>query len=220
MAYIIKAENLSKSYKRGSETVYALQEANLVINAGEFISIVGPSGSGKTTFMNMLGCLDTPSSGGYLLNGTQIAGLKERDLVKVRQENIGFVFQQFYLLPTLTVKENVELPLLFQNKGLNRSKEILETVGLSHRYTHLPKELSGGEMQRVAIARALINSPKILLADEPTGNLDTKNSEKVITLFRELHRLGLTIIMVTHNPELARIADRIITMTDGRIKTA
>jgi len=220
MAHIIKAENLSKSYKRGSETVYALQEANLVINAGEFISIVGPSGSGKTTFMNMLGCLDTPSSGGYLLNGTQIAGLKERDLVKVRQENIGFVFQQFYLLPTLTVKENVELPLLFQNKGLNRSKEILETVGLSHRYTHLPKELSGGEMQRVAIARALINSPKILLADEPTGNLDTKNSEKVITLFRELHRLGLTIIMVTHNPELARIADRIITMTDGRIKTA
>ncbi|MBS3949086.1 MAG: ABC transporter ATP-binding protein [Peptococcaceae bacterium] len=217
---MIKAENLSKSYKRGSETVYALQEANLVINAGEFISIVGPSGSGKTTFMNMLGCLDTPSSGGYLLNGTQIAGLKERDLVKVRQENIGFVFQQFYLLPTLTVKENVELPLLFQNKGLNRSKEILETVGLSHRYTHLPKELSGGEMQRVAIARALINSPKILLADEPTGNLDTKNSEKVITLFRELHRLGLTIIMVTHNPELARIADRIITMTDGRIKTA
>ena len=218
MAHIITAENLSKSYKRGSETVYALQEANLAISAGEFISIVGPSGSGKTTLMNMLGCLDTPTSGEYLLNGTQIAGLKEKDLVKVRQENIGFVFQQFFLLPTLTVKENVELPLLFKNKGSNRSKELLETVGLTHRHTHLPKELSGGEMQRVAIARALINSPKILLADEPTGNLDTKNSEKVISLFRELHRSGLTIIMVTHNPELARIADRIITITDGKIQ--
>jgi len=218
MAHIITAENLSKSYKRGSETVSALQEANLAISAGEFISIVGPSGSGKTTLMNMLGCLDTPTSGEYLLNGTQIAGLKEKDLVKVRQENIGFVFQQFFLLPTLTVKENVELPLLFKNKGSNRSKEFLETVGLTHRHTHLPKELSGGEMQRVAIARALINSPKILLADEPTGNLDTKNSEKVISLFRELHRSGLTIIMVTHNPELARIADRIITITDGKIQ--
>ena len=220
MAHIIKAENLTKSYKRGSETVHALQGANLTINAGEFISIVGPSGSGKTTFMNLLGCLDTPSSGAYVLNGTQIAGLKEKDLVKVRQENIGFVFQQFFLLPTLTVKENVELPLLFKNKGSNRSKELLETVGLTHRHTHLPKELSGGEMQRVAIARALINAPKILLADEPTGNLDTKNSEKVIGLFRELHRSGLTIIMVTHNPELARIADRIITITDGQIKVS
>ncbi|MDP3487075.1 MAG: ABC transporter ATP-binding protein [Bacillota bacterium] len=220
MAQIIKAESLSKSYKRGSETVHALQEASLLINAGEFISIVGPSGSGKTTFMNLLGCLDTPTSGKYLLNGTQIAGLKEKDLVKVRQENIGFVFQQFFLLPTLTVKENVELPLLFRNKGSNRSKEILETVGLSHRYTHLPKELSGGEMQRVAVARALINSPKILLADESTGNLDTKNSQKVIALFRELHRSGLTIIMVTHNPELARIADRIVTINDGRIQVS
>ena len=220
MTHIIKAENLSKSYKRGSETVHALQEASLTIGAGEFISIVGPSGSGKTTLMNLLGCLDTPTSGKYLLDGIQIAGLKEKDLVKVRQENIGFVFQQFFLLPTLTVKENVELPLLFRNKGSNRSKEILETVGMSHRHTHLPKELSGGEMQRVAVARALINSPKILLADEPTGNLDTKNSEKVISLFRELHRSGLTIIMVTHNPELARIADRIVTITDGRIQVS
>ena len=220
MAHIIRAENLSKSYRRGSETVHALQEATLTLKAGEFASIVGPSGSGKTTFMNLLGCLDTPSSGSYLLSGNEIAGLKEKDLVRVRQENIGFVFQQFFLLPTLTVKENVELPLLFKNKGSNRSKELLETVGLTHRYNHLPKELSGGEMQRVAVARALINSPKILLADEPTGNLDTKTSEKVIALFRELHRSGLTIIMVTHNPELARIADRLITITDGRIKVS
>lgn len=220
MAHIIKTDSLSKTYKRGSETVYALQDANLTIEAGEFISIIGPSGSGKTTLMNMLGCLDAPSSGNYLLNGIQIAGLKEKDLVKVRQDNIGFVFQQFFLLPTLTVRENVELPLLFKNKGSNRSRELLETVGLTHRHTHLPKELSGGEMQRVAVARALINSPKILLADEPTGNLDSKNSEKVIALFRELHRSGLTVIMVTHNPELARITDRTITITDGKIQVS
>jgi len=215
---IIKTDNLSKLYKRGSETVYALQDASLTINQGEFISIVGPSGSGKTTFMNLLGCLDAPSSGSYCLNGIEVAGLKEKELVKVRQDNIGFVFQQFFLLPTLTVKENVELPLLFKNKGSNKSRELLETVGINHRHSHLPKELSGGEMQRVAIARALINNPKILLADEPTGNLDTKNSERVIELFRDLHRSGLTIIMVTHNPEIARIADRIVTITDGRIR--
>lgn len=220
MAQVIKTTNLSKSYKRGSETVYALQDANLEVSSGEFISIVGPSGSGKTTLMNLLGCLDTPTSGSYLLNGTEVAGLKEQDLVKVRQDNIGFVFQQFFLLPTLTVRENVELPLLFKNKGTNRSQELLKTVGIQHRRTHFPKELSGGEMQRVAIARALINAPKLLLADEPTGNLDTKNSEKVINLFKELHRDGLTIIMVTHNPEIARLAERIVTITDGRITDA
>lgn len=220
MEHIIRTNKLSKSYRRGSETVYALQEASLEVRHGEFIAIVGPSGSGKTTFMNLLGCLDTPSSGSYLLSGREVAGLKEQELVKVRQENIGFVFQQFLLLPTLTVKENVELPKLFRNRGENRSRELLEIVGLNHRQSHLPKELSGGEMQRVAIARALVNNPKILLADEPTGNLDTKNSDKVIALFKELHRQGLTIIMVTHNHEIARLADRIVTIADGQIKVS
>lgn len=215
---VIKTNKLCKSYVRGSETVYALQNANLEVNAGEFISIVGPSGSGKTTLMNLLGCLDTPTSGSYLLNGTEVAGLKESLLVKVRQENIGFVFQQFYLLPTLTVQENVELPLLFKDRVSDKSRELLEIVGLSHRRTHLPKELSGGEMQRVAIARSLINNPKILLADEPTGNLDSKNSEKVIGLFKELYKSGLTIIMVTHNNDIAHLADRVITILDGRIQ--
>lgn len=216
---VIKTEKLCKSYVRGSETVYALQNASLEVQAGEFISIVGPSGSGKTTLMNLLGCLDTPTSGSYRLNGQEVAGLKEAQLVKVRQENIGFVFQQFFLLPTLTVQENVELPLLFKDKGSNRSHELLDTVGLSHRHTHLPKELSGGEMQRVAIARALINNPKILLADEPTGNLDRKNSDKVVSLFKELHNSGLTIIMVTHNNEIARLADRVISISDGQIQS-
>lgn len=214
---MIRTEKLCKSYARGSETVHALQDASLEVRAGEFIAIVGPSGSGKTTLMNLLGCLDTPTSGSYVLNGQEVAGLRESQLVKVRQENIGFVFQQFFLLPTLTVRENVELPLLFKDKGSNRSRELLDTVGLSHRYTHLPKELSGGEMQRVAIARALINNPKILLADEPTGNLDSKNSERVISLFKELQQSGLTIIMVTHNNEIARLADRVISISDGQI---
>lgn len=215
---VIKTNSLCKSYTRGSETVHALLNASLEVKQGEFISIVGPSGSGKTTLMNLLGCLDTPTSGSYLLNGQEVAGLNESGLVKVRQENIGFVFQQFFLLPTLTVRENVELPLLFKDKGSNRSRELLDTVGLSHRYTHLPKELSGGEMQRVAIARSLINNPKILLADEPTGNLDSKNSDKVISLFKDLHKSGLTIIMVTHNKEIAALADRVITISDGMIQ--
>lgn len=215
---MIKTDKLCKHYRRGSETVYALQEASLDIAAGEFVAIVGPSGSGKTTLMNLLGCLDTPTSGSYRLRGQEVAGLKESGLVRLRQENIGFVFQQFFLLPTLTVEENIELPLLFRDKGQRRTRELLDTVGLSHRRTHLPKELSGGEMQRVAIARALINNPAILLADEPTGNLDSKNSLKVIELFRELNGRGLTTIVVTHNHEIARMAGRTIAITDGQIK--
>ncbi len=215
---MIKTDKLCKHYRRGSETVYALQGASLDIAAGEFVAIVGPSGSGKTTLMNLLGCLDTPTSGSYRLRGQEVAGLKESGLVRLRQENIGFVFQQFFLLPTLTVEENIELPLLFRDKGQRRTRELLDTVGLSHRRTHLPKELSGGEMQRVAIARALINNPAILLADEPTGNLDSKNSLKVIELFRELNGRGLTTIVVTHNHEIARMAGRTIAITDGQIK--
>jgi ABC-type lipoprotein export system ATPase subunit len=217
MIDVIRTSKLGKSYERGREVVHALVDASVTVKRGEFVSIIGPSGSGKTTLMNLLGCLDTPTSGSYLLNGREIQGLKERELSRVRQENIGFVFQQFFLLPTLTVRENVELPLLFRNKGKNPSLKLLELVGLSHRLNHLPRELSGGEMQRVAVARALINSPEILLADEPTGNLDSENSEKIIALFRELHQQGLTIIVVTHNPAIAEIGDRTIHIRDGRI---
>ena len=216
---MIQTDKLCKHYRRGSETVHALDRATLSIAAGEFVAIVGPSGSGKTTLMNLLGCLDTPTSGSYRLRGQETAGLKESGLVRLRQEHIGFVFQQFFLLPTLTVEENIELPLLFRDKRGKRTKELLETVGLSHRRTHLPRELSGGEMQRVAIARALINTPAILLADEPTGNLDSKNSLKVIELFRELNSGGLTTIIVTHNHDLAAGAGRIIAISDGQIKS-
>jgi len=214
---LIVTSKLGKNYRRGSETVHALEDASLTIKAGELLALVGPSGSGKTTFMNLLGCLDTPSSGSYLLNGQEIAGRKESELVKIRQQNIGFVFQQFFLLPTLTVQENVELPLLFNPSGKSRANELLELVGLTHRRHHLPKELSGGEMQRVAVARALINRPKILLADEPTGNLDSKNSEKVMALFNDLHKQGLTIVLVTHNMEIAKHSQRVVRLADGRI---
>jgi len=217
---VIKTDKLCKHYRRGSETVHALQNASLSIEKGEFVAIVGPSGSGKTTLMNLLGCLDTSTSGSYRLRGQEVAGLKESQLVRLRQDNIGFVFQQFFLLPTLTVQENVELPLLFKDKGKSRAKELLETVGLSHRRTHLPKELSGGEMQRVAIARALVNSPEILLADEPTGNLDSKNSLKVIELFRALNSGGLTTILVTHNHDIATMTTRTIAIADGEIQSS
>jgi putative ABC transport system ATP-binding protein len=216
----MQTEKLSKSYVRGSETVYALQDASISMAHGEFAAVIGPSGSGKTTLLNLLGCLDTPTSGSYLLSGREVAGLRESQLVKVRRENIGVVFQQFHLLPTLTVNENVELPLLFsRGKGkTRRAEELLDIVGLSHRRSHLPRELSGGEMQRVAIARALINSPKVLLADEPTGNLDSKNSAKILQLFAGLNRDGLTIVMVTHNADVAKCAQHIITLADGRIQ--
>jgi putative ABC transport system ATP-binding protein len=216
---VIQTDKLCKHYRRGSETVHALDNATLSIAAGDFVAIVGPSGSGKTTLMNLLGCLDTPTSGSYRLRGQETAGLKESGLVRLRQEHIGFVFQQFFLLPTLTVEENIELPLMFRDNRGKRTKELLEVVGLSHRRTHLPKELSGGEMQRVAVARALINSPSILLADEPTGNLDSKNSLKVIELFRELNSRGLTTIIVTHNHEIAAMAGHRIAIADGRIKS-
>ncbi len=217
MQAIIETKALSKQYQRGSEVVHALNVVNLQVKQGEFISIVGPSGSGKSTLMNLLGCLDTATTGSYRLGGQEIVGMHEKQLAKIRQSKIGFVFQQFLLLPTLTVLENVELPLLFTGKGGSRAKELLEVVGLSHRERHLPRQLSGGEMQRVAIARALINDPQVLLADEPTGNLDSQNSAKVIKLFNELNDRGLTIIMVTHNNELADVADRVITITDGQI---
>jgi putative ABC transport system ATP-binding protein len=219
MSGIIEAKGLCKIYRRGREEIQALKNVDFCLEAGEFVSIIGPSGSGKTALLNMLGCLDTPSSGSLRLNGIEIAVKKERDLVKIRRENIGFVFQQFYLMPTLTARENIELPLLFSGKSgsAKRIEEVLQMVGLADRGDHLPGQLSGGEMQRVAIGRALINDPKIVLADEPTGNLDSATSEMIFGLFSELNKKGLTLVVVTHNLDLARRAEKMYTLRDGRI---
>lgn len=219
MSDIIEAKNLTKVYRRGREEIHALNDVDFSVAKGEFISIIGPSGSGKTALLNVLGCLDTPSGGSLRLNGVETSGLKERHLVKLRRENIGFVFQQFYLMPTLTARENIELPLLFSHKNGNKSRinEILQMVGLADRGDHLPGQLSGGEMQRVAIGRALINDPKIILADEPTGNLDSATSQMIFELFAELNRQGMTMIIVTHNLDLARQAHKMYTLKDGRI---
>ncbi|MBM3118195.1 MAG: ABC transporter ATP-binding protein [Chloroflexi bacterium] len=216
---IILAKGLTKIYHRGSEEIHALKEVSFAVAKGEFVAIVGPSGSGKTTLLNLLGCLDTPSQGSLRLDGTEVSGLKEKDLVKLRRKNIGFVFQQFYLLPTLTVRENIELPLLFNKRNSYQSKidEVIELVGLSARAGHLPSQLSGGEMQRVAIGRALVNEPKIILADEPTGNLDSATSLKIFDLFQNLNSQGLTLIIVTHNVEIAKLAHRVIHLRDGEI---
>ena len=214
---IIEASGISKIYRRGREEVCALRGVNLTIEAGEFISIVGPSGAGKTALMNILGCLDTPSSGTLIIDKIPVTGKGEAELVKIRREHIGFVFQQFFLIPTLTVGENVGLPLLFSGRPyeLETIESLLEKVGLSHRADHLPGQLSGGEMQRVAIARALVNNPRILLADEPTGNLDSVTADGIYRLFEDLHRQGITVIVVTHNRELAQRAGRVITIRDG-----
>jgi putative ABC transport system ATP-binding protein len=219
MSGIIEARELCKVYRRGREEIQALKNVDFCVEAGEFISIIGPSGSGKTALLNMFGGLDTPSSGSLRLNGNEIAGRKERDLVKIRRENIGFVFQQFYLMPTLTARENIELPLLFSKKNGSKKRidEVLQMVGLADRGDHLPGELSGGEMQRVAIGRALINDPRIILADEPTGNLDSATSEMIFGLFSELNKRGLTLVVVTHNLDLARRAEKMYTLRDGRI---
>src|SRR4030043_281950 len=216
---VISAKGLTKIYHRGSEEIHALKDVSFTISKGEFAAIVGPSGSGKTTLLNLVGCLDTPTRGSLRLNGVEVNGLKERDLVKLRRENIGFVFQQFFLLPTLTVHENVELPLLFSKRDAYKSKvdEIIKLVGLKTRAEHLPNQLSGGEMQRVAIARALVNEPKIILADEPTGNLDSATSLRIFKLFQNLNSQGLTLIVVTHNLELAKIAHNVIQLRDGEI---
>lgn len=219
MRNIIEAEDLTKVYRRGREEIHALKDVDFHVEEGEFVSIIGPSGSGKTALLNVLGCLDTPTRGSLRINGTITNGLKERNLVRLRRENIGFVFQQFYLMPTLTARENIELPLLFSKKEgrCGRIDEVLEMVGLSDRGDHLPGQLSGGEMQRVAIGRALINDPKIILADEPTGNLDSETSQKIYELFSQLNENGLTLVVVTHNLELARQAHKMYTLRDGQI---
>ena len=213
--------DVNKVYPMVGTEVRALQGINLQIEAGEFIAILGPSGSGKSTIMHILGCLDTPTSGTYHLDGAAIQGLSRNELAEIRNHKIGFVFQSFHLLPRATACENVELPLIFA--GINAAdrrtsaKRVLEQVGLSHRMRHLPNELSGGERQRVAIARALINKPSILLADEPTGNLDSHSGAEILALFEKLHAEGRTVILVTHDEMIASRAHRVIRILDGRI---
>ncbi len=217
---MIELKGIEKIYIRGAEHVRALNGIDLSIGQGEFVSITGHSGSGKTTLLHILGCLDKPTKGAMSLSGITINGMPESGLVKIRRQKIGFVFQQFYLIPGLSVLENVALPLLFgrTKKATDEIKSLLKLVGLQDKIDRKPSELSGGEMQRVAIARALINNPEVILADEPTGNLDTENSENIFLLLKSLNSRGITIIMVTHNTDLAGRADRIIRLKDGKIQ--
>ncbi len=218
MPPVITATNLTKTYRRGREEVRALDGVSFEINRGEFVAVVGPSGAGKTTLLNLLGAMDTPTSGSLKIAGRDLAHAGDSVLTCLRREKIGFVFQHFGLIPILTVFENVLLPGVFaQRPSAARVDELLEKIGLNHRRRHLPRELSGGEMQRVAIARALVNEPEILLADEPTGNLDSETGGTIISLFKTLAEEGLTVVTVTHNPEMIRAGDRRLTLADGRI---
>ena len=218
---MIEMTAIRKVYSTGRMEVEALKGVNLTIGNNEYVSIVGPSGSGKSTLMNLIGCLDTPSTGTYMLSGENVAGLDRNQLAEVRNKKIGFVFQSFNLLPYATALENVALPLLFagigDKKRNERAKEMLERVGLGERMDHKPTELSGGQMQRVAIARALANNPAIILADEPTGNLDSASGHAIADLFGELHAAGQTIVMITHDNGLAKIASRSVHIRDGEI---
>jgi len=218
---MISIKNLNKVYKNGSVEVHALKNINLEIEHGEFIAIMGQSGSGKSTLMNIIGCLDRPTSGEYILDGIEISKQGQDDLSLIRNKKIGFVFQAFNLIPRTNILRNVELPMIYakvkSNKRKQRSLELLERVGLKERIDHLPNELSGGQKQRVAIARALANNPPIILADEPTGNLDTQSSEDIMEIFKSLNTDGTSVILVTHEPEIAKYADRVIVFRDGAI---
>ena len=219
----IKTEALTKNYQLGSELVHALRGVDLEIRRGEYLAIMGPSGSGKSTLMNLIGCLDSPSSGKYWLAGRLVSDLTEDDLAAIRNQEIGFVFQTFNLLARATALHNVELPMIYSGTApaerLERAKRALEAVELGNRAMHRPNELSGGQRQRVAIARALVNAPSILLADEPTGNLDSKTGEEIMALFDRLHRQGNTMVLVTHENDIARRADRILRLRDGLIES-
>jgi putative ABC transport system ATP-binding protein len=218
----IKTENLTKSYAMDAETVLALRDVNLSIQRGEYVAIMGPSGSGKSTLMNLIGCLDVPTSGKYWLAGRLVSDLDEDQLARIRNQEVGFIFQTFNLLPRATALQNVELPMIYKGlraeERLERAKRALEAVELGNRMMHKPSELSGGQRQRVAIARALVNSPSILLADEPTGNLDSRTGKEIMALFERLHREKNSIILVTHEREIAEHADRVIYLRDGQIE--
>ena len=219
---VIQVADVHKYYDLGETRVHALRGVDLKIEPGEFVAIMGSSGSGKSTFMNMLGCLDKPTSGKYLLEGTDVAQLNKKQLAEIRNRKLGFVFQGFNLLSRTTALENVELPTLYAHMDkaarTQRSREVLEMVGLGERTGHFPSQLSGGQQQRVAIARALVNRPSILLADEPTGNLDSRTSVEIMQIFQELNDDGLTIVLVTHEPDIAQYAKRIVVFRDGKIK--
>ena len=216
---VLSANGLTKDYRRGRHTVRALDEVSLQVCRGEFVAVVGPSGSGKTTLLNLAGCMDVPTTGTLLLLGQPVQELADPERTRLRREQIGFVFQNSALLPTLTVAENVGLPAFLARKPAEpRLSELLEKMKLTERRAHRPHELSGGEMQRTAIARALINGPQLLLADEPTGNLDAATGEAIIALFQQLNREGLTLVVVTHNPRLARAAGRTLELADGKLR--
>ena len=220
---LIKVKNLKKQFQIGSEIVYAIKDISFNVDAGEFISIMGPSGSGKTTLMNIIGCLDSPTSGEYHLDQNEVSSLDDNELAAIRNKKIGFVFQSFHLLSRNTALNNVMLPLTYagydKNEALKKAKGVLTEVGLDDRLSHKPNELSGGQQQRVAIARALVNNPSIVFADEPTGNLDSKTGADVMNLFKELNNNGQTIIIITHEDNIAKQSNRIITIMDGLIKS-
>jgi putative ABC transport system ATP-binding protein len=220
---LIQITNIKRDFALGNEIVYVLKGIDLEINKGEYVALMGPSGSGKSTLMNLLGCLDTPTSGTYILNGKDVSKMHDDELAEIRNKEIGFVFQTFNLLPRTTALDNVALPMVYagfsKSERKTRAEEVLNQVGLADRMDHQPNQLSGGQRQRVAVARALVNNPSIILADEPTGNLDSKTSEEIMKLFGDIHKLGNTVIVVTHEEEVAAYAHRIIRLRDGLIES-
>jgi putative ABC transport system ATP-binding protein len=221
--YVIQCENLARHYRVGTQTIKALRSVSMDVKRGEYMAIMGPSGSGKSTLMNIIGCLDSPTKGTYILNGTDVSGMSDDELAETRNKEIGFVFQTFNLMPRYSALENVMLPMVYagykKNERKARAEEVLKSVDLADRIMHKPNELSGGQRQRVAVARALVNSPSIILADEPTGNLDTKTSYDIMNLFGDIHKAGNTVIIVTHEEDIAAHAKRIIRLRDGNIES-